>query len=213
MATQTIKWQPDSSGFSQFMTNDTQYYGYGLWYYYTPSYEAQTSTVTAAVMKKSGANNVGYGVIFCYQDTNNFYRVMVDVIGHYTVLSRVAGTTSVIIPWSAPHTAIINTGYNVANVITVTQQSLNNFTVSFNGVQETQFTDPNFTGGYAGFYTSVSSTAENFPAVSEDVRCKLTSPVTYPVLVTTGLQAAPAQPGLNSLGSQEFGNVSDTLGQ
>lgn len=211
VAAQTVKWQPDSTGYAQFMTNDTQWYGYGMWLHDSSSHEAQTSTVTATVIKKSGANNSGYGIIFCYQDSDNFYRVLIDTLGHYTVAAKVAGTYTTVIPWSAPQTATINAGYNVSNEISVTQTSPHNFALSFNGVQEVAGVDTNsFTGGDAGFYASVSSTAENFPIIPEDIRFKLTSPVVYPVLTTSGVQAAPAQQTAGAIESYEFGTATQS---
>jgi hypothetical protein len=200
VATKTV-WQADGNGFEQFTTNDSQYYGFSMWQTNNASYEAETTTVTATVKKESGAYNYGYGIVFGYQDSNNFYRLLIDTVGHYTLSVKLAGIYVLLIPWSAPTTATINPGFDVANVISVTQQTPHNFTISFNGVQETQFTDGNFSGGVDGFYASMSPT-ENFPAAPVDVRFKLTSPVNYPALVTTGLQAASA-PG--SIEGYEFG--------
>jgi len=177
---QTIKWQLDSNGLVQFFTNDSQWYGYDFWIPYTQTKESQMSTVTATVEKQSGSFNTGFGIIFCYQDSNNFYRLAIDALGHYSVYSKIAGDYTAIISWTSPQTSIINSGVGVSNVISVTQSSPHNFAVSFNGTKETQFTDLAFTGGEAGFAASVSSASETFPNVPEDIRYKLTAPVAYP---------------------------------
>ena len=176
---QTIRWQLDGNGFVQFSTNDPQLYHYIFWNAYTQSNEVEMTTVTATVKKQSGSLFGGYGIVFCYQDVNNFYRLLIDAAGHYNVYSKVSGTYSAIIPWT-PSTHL-NNGVGVENVISVTQQSPNNFIVNFNGVQETLFGDGNFTGGKAGFCAYIDDQAdENFPNTPADIRFKLTAPVAYP---------------------------------
>jgi len=177
---QTIKWQLDGNGFVQFFTNDPQWYGYTFWNTYSQANEPQMTTVTASVVKQSGSPTCGYGIVFCYQDSNNFYRLLIDANGYYCVYAKVAGVYTAIIPWTQAHTALLNSGFGVPNEITVTQQSPNNFSISFNGTQETAFSDQNFTGGTAGFCMGISATTESFPTTPEDARFRLTSPVVYP---------------------------------
>lgn len=177
---QTIKWQLDGNGSVQFLTNDTQFYDYTFWNTYTQTNEIQMTTVTATAMKTSGCLNGGYGIVFCYHDSNNFYRLLIDATGQYSVYARVGGTYSVIVPWAPAHTALLYSGVGVTNVISVTQQSPNNFSVIFNGTHETTFSDGNFTGGTAGFSVGINQTGENFPNTPVDVRFKLSSPVSYP---------------------------------
>jgi hypothetical protein len=189
IATQTAKWVADSD-YVRFMTNDAQYYGQGLWRTLSQSNESVMTTVTASVVKTSGYAGAGSGIIFCYQGTNDFYRLLIDPLGHYTLASKVGGTYTTLIPWSSPQSSVIHNGYGVENVISVTQVSPNNFSISFNGMHETDFTESHFTGGEAGFYISISSTHENFPAIPEDVRFKLASPAIYPV-AAKALRAEP----------------------
>jgi C-terminal processing protease CtpA/Prc len=178
---QTIKWQADGSGAVQFLTNDAQYYKYIFWSTYTGTNEAQMTTVTATVKKQSGSLYGGFGIVFCYQDSNNFYHLLIDSAGHYSVYTKVAGTYYAIIPWTTVSSAHLNSGFGVENVISVVQQSPNSFSVIFNGIQEVVFSAGNFTGGVAGFCASVADQAgENFPAVPEDIRFKLSSPIVYP---------------------------------
>jgi hypothetical protein len=181
VASKTVEWQADGNGYVQFFTDDPKWYGYGLWNYNGQTYQAQMSSVTAVVEKKSGASTDGYGIIFCYQDNSNFYRLLIDTRGHYTVISKVSGTATVLVPWTTAHSAWLNSGVGVTNELTVAETSPGNFSISFNGTQEAQFSDNNFVGGKSGFYMSVAPSAyENFPAAPEDVRFKLISPVNYP---------------------------------
>ncbi len=177
---QTIAWQLDGNGFVQYYTNDAQYLGYGFFHAYAQTDESQMSTVTATVKKQSGSLSSGYGIVFCYKDSNNFYRLLITTTGHYCVHAKTGGTYSTIIPWTATPSLHLNVGTGVENEISVTEQTLNHFTVYFNGMFETTFSDANFSGGSAGFYLGVSPTTENFPYIPEDVRFKLSSPVIYP---------------------------------
>lgn len=176
---QTIQWQLDGNGFVQFSTNDSQYYAYSFWNTYSQTSQTTMSTVTAAVKKQSGNAGSGYGIVFCYQDNNNFYRILIETSGHYLVSARVGGTYSTIIPWTA--SANLNSGFGAENSISVTQLSAHYFAINFNGTQETTFSDGNFTGGRSGFYSYISDqTHENFPYTPSDARFKMSSPVTYP---------------------------------
>lgn len=178
---QTIKWQADGNGFAQFLTNDAQYYQYGFWSTKAQTYETQMSTVTATVKKQSGSLYGGYGIVFCHQDANNFYRLLIDAAGQYSVYARIGGNYIAIIPWTLAPSSHLNKGIGVANVISVVQQSPNSFSVIFNGTEETVFNDGNFTGGTAGFYTGICDQAnENFPNTPEDIRFQFNAPVTYP---------------------------------
>jgi hypothetical protein len=178
---QTIRWQLDGNGYIQFMTNDSQYYSYSFWNTYTSTNQVTMTTVTATVKKISGSLYSGYGIVFCYQDTNNFYRLSIDAAGQFSVYKKVAGTYTAILPWTSSSSIYLNTGVGATNIISVTQTSLNNFSVNFNGSQETTFIDNAFTGGTAGFSAGVHDQShENFPVTPEDIRYKMTSPVTYP---------------------------------
>jgi hypothetical protein len=174
---QSPTWQLDGTGFVQFTTNDSRYYQYNFWSTFT--YEALMSTVTATVKKQSGSASSGYGIIFCYQDNSNFYRLMITVGGYYAVTKRVGGTTTPIIDWIP--SGLLHPGFGVENGVSVVQTSPFNFTVYFNGTQATTFFDPNFSGGRAGFYAYVSDqTRENFPDVPVDIRFKMSSPIIAP---------------------------------
>lgn len=176
---QTIQWQLDGSGFVQYSTNDAQNYNKGFFTTYNQTNQLPMTTVTVKVKKQSGSTGSGYGIVFCSQDSNNLYRLLIDTGGHYTVSAKVANVyNSPIIPWTA--STHLNSGVGVENEISVTQQTLNHFTVYFNGNFETTFNDMSFSGGKAGFYVSISPTAESFPYTPVDVRFKMSSPMVYP---------------------------------
>lgn len=139
------------------------------------------TTVTATVKKMSGSINYGYGIVFCFKDSNNFYRLLINEAGYYSLYALVGGNSSAVIPWSTTPSANLTNGFGVDNVISVTQQSPGNFSLNFNGNQETLFSDSNFIGGTSGFAASIDvQSNENFPNIPVDVRFKFSLPVVYP---------------------------------
>jgi hypothetical protein len=185
-ATETIAWQVDGNGFIQYRTNDTAEYGYG--YYISVSTSSQGipasypgGTVTAIVEKMSGSANYGYGIIFCYQDTNNYYRFLISENGGFQFDKKVAGTYTILSDWAS--SSNINQGYGIQNTISVNQTAAGTFAFYINNMTVPVLTcsDSSFNSGYAGYYIAIGpSTSENFPTVAADVRFKLTAPVISP---------------------------------
>jgi hypothetical protein len=181
VSVQTNRWQLDGNGFVQLLTNDEQYYGRVFVTDFTQTSQTRMDTVTAVVKKQSGSLYGGYGIIFCYGDSNNYYRLLIDAAGQYSVYAKINGVDTAIIPWTVTTSPNLKTGVGVENVISVLQITLSNFAIYFNGVQESSFNDTTFSGGTVGFAAYVNTKdLENFPYTAVDVRFKLTSPLAYP---------------------------------
>jgi hypothetical protein len=176
----TIEWEPDGDGFVQYSTNDPHYYNTAQYLPLDVEHETPTmTTVTATVKKMSGSSVDGFGIVFCYQDINNFYRLLITTEGKYNVWKVVGGTWTEKVPWD--DSVYLNTGMNEENVISVTQNPLGTFTVKSDTHEVTFFTDSSFTDGDAGPCLWVGSyTGEEFPNIPEDARFKMTAPVIYP---------------------------------
>jgi hypothetical protein len=177
----TIQFSPDGQGWIQFKTNDTANYGYGYFEHYTASYGA-VSEVTATVLKNSGSATAGFGVVFCFVDSNNFYRALVSEDGYYIVSQKTGGSYSTLQSWTqSPN---VHTGYGVQNTIKVSY-STNLYSVFINDLTTPVFTfapsQSNGTAGSAGFYAGIGSSAsDNFPGTPADFRFKMTAPVAVP---------------------------------
>jgi len=178
---QRIAWQDDSAGFVQFSTNDTNDCGEG-YFHSMGSQFIPMSSVEMQIKKMSGYSHSGYGIIFCYQDGNNFYRILISVNGSYLISKKVAGTYSYYQGgglWSASgswqSSSNLITGFGNTNDIKVVNTGGGNFDIYFNGILETSFTDSTFTGGYNGYYVLIGYVSqENFDATTfADVRLKL----------------------------------------
>lgn len=117
-----------------------------------------------------------HGVIFCYQDDNNFYRVLIDTEGYYYIYKNFSGNRTTI--QTKKSSSALKPGYNALNTINVTRDTESQFTIKFNDNPEVIiFTDDTgttpLTGGRCGFYVAVGDeTQEQFPNTPVDVRFK-----------------------------------------
>lgn len=170
----TIRWEDDGAGYTRFYTNDSQYYGYSFWYWDDPSVDPMT-TVETAVKKISGSSAHGFGIIFCVQDTNNFYRILISANGGYNIWKKVNDTWTSIQSWT--QSGNINQGYGAVNTIKVTRVDTT-FYVYINEQYETCFDANEFSGGKSGYYVSVGdSDYEKFPNTPVDVRFNQIQPL------------------------------------
>jgi hypothetical protein len=180
--TTTIQFKPDGNGFVQYKTNDPANYQWGYFCYYSSTYEPRMTTVTANLVKVSGAVNYGYGLIFCWTGNDNFYTVLISCDGWYMVRRKVNGINSTIQDWI--QTPNLTQGLGMSNMLSITQSPTvdGSYNIEINGHPTLGFTDQNLiNGGQAGFYASIgSSTEEHFPEAPVDVRFKLASPIAIP---------------------------------
>jgi hypothetical protein len=169
----TVMWEPDGSGFRQFYTDDPQYYSYWFAYSIGGLFEDPMGTVETEVKKVSGYANAAYGIIFCRQDWDNYYKLVISTTGGYRFSKLVTGVDIELIPWTASSNLL--TGYGVVNKIKVDFNGTDTFTIFFNDTQEATNQDGTITfdDGPSGYYVWVSSEGnENLPDTPVDVRFK-----------------------------------------
>jgi len=178
---ETIAWEPDGEGFRQFKTNDIQYCEGAQWYYREDSYASSLSVIETKVKKVSGYENAGMGIVFGFQDHNNFYVFVINVNGEYAVFTRVDSIWSTIIDW--PTSDSIIQGYNVVNTLKVTcDDPSDTFSLYINDDLVDSFTDSNFSDGSTGYecYIGDEYSDEIFPDEAADFRFKQTLPLSDP---------------------------------
>jgi hypothetical protein len=175
----TIEWQTDGDGFDQYSTNDP---GLLNTIHYDPrpeENEVTMTTVTATVKKVSGSSVDGFGIVFCYQNDNNHYCLLISASGYYKVMKIVGGALTVLV--DRTFSTDLDTGWGVPNDISVTQAPVGTFTVKFNGNPIPPFTDGSFLGGLAGPCIGIGLPPhERFPGVPADARFQMLAPVLYP---------------------------------
>lgn len=174
---QSSTWRDDGTGlgYIQFYTNDPIDLSCNFLYRCLNSEKTMTQVMTQ-VKKVSGNANYGFGIFFCYQNSDNFYRLLIDTTGYYSVYEKVGGVYSTIIDWKFSYN--LYTGYNTVNKLRVDYDSgTDTFTIYFNDIEENYFIDLSFTGGDTGFFASTGDySEERFPYTPLDVRFKQLEP-------------------------------------
>jgi hypothetical protein len=173
----TIRWEPDGQRFIQFYTNDEENLNYVFWSARNVGQDLAAGAVEITIKKLSGDPSWGFGMIFDYQDEENFGRVLITRNGSYQVARKETGNYTYLQNFTS--SSAVETAPGTENVIRVSYTNPN-LSVVINGT-------PVFTGNYgtllggtaAGAIAGVSP-QELFPEVPVDVRYKMNLPVSYP---------------------------------
>lgn len=185
LTVETVEWESDGTD-RQFFTNDMQYYEYNFYNYSGSSYDLQTNPLVAYLMKNSGAEYWGYGLIFGKQNTSakNQYGMYVNVRGSIHVYKYVNGDYSSIIDWTEIDSSLgFITGYGKENKVMIWEDTTtdNRFYINFNdSTVSYRFDDTEdvFNSGFVGMVAAVGdSETESFPDTPADVRIRISSPV------------------------------------
>lgn len=170
----TVKWETQASGEMRFSTNDARYIGLaGMTYWkLEDTVIPELDTFSIRACKTSGYGSVGYGALFCAQDTGNFLAVSINIDGMFRVWKVQDKVFTGVAPydkWTA--STYLYKNWDSPNIIKVKYNKDNTFTIFFNSDSTgVTFSDkaPFFTGGKNGYHLEVSQ-HENFPAVPVDV--------------------------------------------
>lgn len=191
----TVNYLDDGSGdYIQFYTNEAGNQGFGFYKTYGASSFTPGDTLATTIIKKSGSATTGQGVVFGYQDSDNYLLVLINTSGSFIVQQKLAGSFSVLNPsttWDS--SSYINTGLDQENVITIqyyynSGDSQYYFDIYFNSSPSRVFYiyAPSPINGTTGFYSYVSPSSDFFPDTPVDVRFEQTSPA----LIPTGAASA-----------------------
>lgn len=132
-------------------------------------------SVGANIKKISGSNHVPFGILFCFQDTQNFFEVGIITEGWYYIAEVVNGDFIFIQDWS--YSPSLNEGYSKENKIEVFYNG-DVFTIYFNDSYIISFNNSilisqGIVGGNFGYFAYVGdNTYEDFPRIPVDVRFK-----------------------------------------
>ena len=163
------KWEYDFKGFTIFTTNDPNYYNYSFYLILDESYQQKMTSFEAKVKKLSGYEWGSFGIIFCFENDDNFYVLLIDVKGWYSVFELKDGVWKEVIPWE--WTEHLIGGYDIINSIKVAySESANIFTIFLNGKIVNTFEGNSLTRGYTGYIVYVGGPhEENFPTTPVDI--------------------------------------------
>jgi hypothetical protein len=184
----TIAWQPDGKGYLQYCTNDQSKSGFGEYFVVSSSYQNSPTTssggaIVVSFNKISGASNNGFGVVFSYQDSNNYYLFELTLDNYYRIYKKVAGTYTAIGDWEP---TFYNASQYIKNksvhTIEIDRGISNDYQIKIDNYSVSQFADSSIpNSGYSGYYVSIgNSLDENFPFTPEDVRFQMAAPIQSP---------------------------------
>lgn len=178
----TAVWQADGNGYLRYLSNDTAFYNW--WFFHSPANQTSlplaTNPVTVTVAKVSGLSSEGYGIVFCEQDSNDYYRLLIASNGQYQVVKYLANVAYTLVPWTVSTAIVQGQGTTVTNVLKVSQPSAGSIAITINSILVNTVSDSAFSGGKTGFWAGNAQTGESFPGTPEDIRFKITSPIAYP---------------------------------
>ncbi len=143
---------------------------------------------------EDGDNTNSYGLLFRFEDRENFYRFDISGDGYYLFSKFVDGEWITLVDWTSSE--FINTGLGATNILKVTAFGPN-ISLSVNGQQLAAVTDDSLTRGNFGFFSGTF--AEPYAWVSFDNLKMWTQPNQEIVLIPTAtplgsgaVAAAPA---------------------
>lgn len=181
----TVLWKEDADGFVQFSTNDPTSCGCSFLAWHDP-YCDPMGTLEVDVKKMSGNPWAGFGLLFCLQDLQNFYGLVIDTEGDYAVFERNYGSWSTLIDWTYSDT--LRTGFGAVNSLRI-DRSGGTFTLSFNGTAAGSFADASLSKGYWGPFVDVyPDEYEDFPDTPVDVRFQLKAVSAILVQAAVGME-------------------------
>ena len=129
---------------------------------------------------EDGVESDSYGLLFRFQDRDNFYRYDISGDGYYLFSKFVEGEWSTLVDWTASD--FINQGIGATNVLKVSAFGPN-ITLWANGQQLTTVSDDSLTDGNFGFFTGTFS--EPYGWVSFDNMKMWTTPGEQITLIPT----------------------------
>lgn len=168
-----IQWEDAGNGFIKFETFNEDVKGSLIFSVEPGSAAADLTYVETQVAKDTGAAAVPFGTVFCYQDPNNFYLLLIDVQGSYGLVKRVGGSFVTLIPPTS--SSYLVTGVEAVNTLRVSDEGSNEIAISLNGTKVNSVIDSSFSSGATGFALVVGN-GESFPDVPVSVRFKLVYP-------------------------------------
>jgi len=170
----TIYYVVDSTGYWHFYTNDTAYCnptGGKGYFHINDSVYTPFDSVETEVIKNSGSSYM-YGIVFCYHDNGETYRLLIGTSGAYELLKYVGGVNSwynfntdawsLTNAFTYPTSSHLHKGYGSSNKIKVVRTGSGNFDLYFNSIKSDSFNDGSFTSGKTGFASYVGPKSEEY---------------------------------------------------
>jgi hypothetical protein len=176
----TFYYQNDESGSYRFFTNDPEFLD--ITFLKAPGDRVETMAfIEIEATLDASCSGTYYGIVFCYQDTDNYYavRLYTQDIGKYWMRKVVEGG-EIEVPYtpsayetSKEETPYLNTGLPNTNKIKIEKSGADTFVLYINDVWVDSFTLTEFDGGKCGFLVHTGSNIANLPEDSVDFSGKI----------------------------------------
>lgn len=176
----TIWWEPDATGYTRFYTDDSALVttlGLTELHWMGPDEALLGSrALRAKVKKNSGDPTMGYGLLFDFVDSNNYFFIALDTMQYYKIGRIHGGSYASVVEWR--QSGALYAGLGVANTVEIDFDPTKNkdrYALLVNGSPEATFDDPypapagSTATCESGFFAGISS-VEDFPANPVDVR-------------------------------------------
>ena len=166
----TIEFKKDDNGYVQYFTNDPANYAAGV--IGTPKENTNGNGFEMEIIKDSGSENVGCGMIFGAQDANNWYAVLIDPNGNFEI---VKSENLKLISLAKGNSKQIIKGLSKTNIIKVIQKR-KTYEIYLNNNKNPLFILKNIDikGNGIGYFVMVGdSKFESFPQKPLDIRFKI----------------------------------------
>lgn len=173
----TVNFEETTNEFIRYFTNDTDKYTRN--YIHTiPDADQYPFVEMSVELKKDSGYALGdYGVVFGYEDENNYYLLSIDVEGNYSIKVMKFGILKTIQDWADDIDTSLISGYSQLNKLRIVKESTSNtYEIYFNEDQvcQTSFMTDSIIEGSIGFFVYIGSIqVENFPSEPVDVSFRL----------------------------------------
>ena len=163
----TINFKRDENGYIQFFTNDKELFGAGL--IGSPNDYHNPNNFEMEIIKNSGSETVGCGMIFGAQDDATWYAVFISPNGYYFIVRSI---NSAMVTLTDGNTQQINRGLGRNNTVRAVRNG-RNYEIYLNNNRRPLYTIRNieFEGIKMGYFVMVGdSRFESFPNNPVDIR-------------------------------------------
>jgi hypothetical protein len=173
----TIRWEPDGQGYMQFSTNDRDYEGTASLVHFPSTFNSPMGIVEARLIKQSGSELSPLGIIWRYQNPDNYLILLITVDGWHLHGYMLDGQFYTAGWWQDQN---INQGYYSENVIRIDASTeyndiyINNMTSKSGAIYCGEMQNI----GEVGFYASVGD--DNVRKNPVDLRFRLDLPLSLP---------------------------------
>lgn len=131
---------------------------------YGKTIEEPIKSQSLEIIKTKGSLTSGYGIVFGLKDDKNFYSLLINSNGQFTVKKTIKGKSSILVDWTK--SSNLKKGLGSANKLGFTySENTKMFSIYINGKKQSTFVDYTFLTGKRGVIVEVgeNESTDNLP--------------------------------------------------